>query len=159
VRLDLICIGRLKAGSERELLRRYLERCAGLGRKAGLSGVTVEEIAESRARDAAQRMADEARAMLSALADSPFGVLDERGDCLDSAAFADLLGRHVDGGSRRFAIVVGGPDGLDEAVRRRADARIAFGRMTLPHQLVRVLLVEQIYRAMTIRTGHPYHRA
>jgi 23S rRNA (pseudouridine1915-N3)-methyltransferase len=159
MRLDLICIGRLKAGPERDLLRRYLERCASLGRQSGISSVTIEEIAESRARHATQRMAEEARAIANSLGDATCAVLDERGENLDSAAFAGLLGRQVDAGLKRYALVIGGPDGLDAGFRRGADSRIAFGRMTLPHQLVRVLLAEQVYRAMTIRTGHPYHRA
>ena len=83
--------------------------------------------------------------------------MDERGRDFTSEAFADLLARTRDAG-RAAAFAIGGPDGLDPTVLARARTRLRFGAMTLPHQLVRVLLVEQVYRAVTILTGHPYHR-
>ena len=77
---------------------------------------------------------------------------------MPSPDFAALLARERGNGRQTLALILGGPDGLDQSVRQRADLILAFGAMTLPHQLVRVLLMEQLYRAGTILTGHPYHR-
>ena len=85
-------------------------------------------------------------------------MVDERGQMLDSAAFASLIRRAREASEPALAFVIGGPDGLDQAWRE-AQRSIAFGAMTVPHQLVRVLLAEQIYRSFTILVGHPYHRA
>ena len=86
-------------------------------------------------------------------------ALDETGRTLDSAAFAGLLGDWRDAGTREAAFLIGGAGGLDPALRREADAVLAFGPMTWPHLLVRVMLAEQLYRAASILAGHPYHRA
>jgi 23S rRNA (pseudouridine1915-N3)-methyltransferase len=86
-------------------------------------------------------------------------VLDERGRHVSSAAFAQMLAEARDAGSEALTLLIGGPDGIDEALRERASLVVAFGAMTWPHQLVRVLLAEQLYRAATILSGHPYHRA
>jgi 23S rRNA (pseudouridine1915-N3)-methyltransferase len=104
-------------------------------------------------------MAREAQELLAlAPDDAALIVFDERGKPVDSAAFAGFIGRERDAGRKSLWFVVGGPEGLDEDVRLRAAAVYSFGAMTLPHQLVRVLVAEQIYRAMTILSGHPYHR-
>lgn len=89
---------------------------------------------------------------------TPAVVLDERGADLTSRDLAVRLGRWRDEGNAAVAFLVGGADGHGEAVRRRADLRLALGRLTWPHLLVRAMLVEQIYRATTILAGHPYHR-
>ncbi len=134
MRFVVIAVGRLKQGPERELAERYRERFDDIGRKLGFRGLEIHEISESRARDAATRMAEEAAA-ISALIPQKYLLvaLDEHGKSIDSASFADL--------------------------RRKAKLTIAFGAATWPHQMVRVMLLEQIYRAATILAGHPYHRA
>ena len=152
MRLVVISIGRLKQGPERELAERYRERFDDIGRKLGFRGLDIHEIPESRARDAATRMAEEAAAISAAIPDKSILVaLDERGDNLDSAGFARHLGRWRD-----EAIAA---DGLSPDLRRMAKLRVAFGSATWPHQMVRVMLLEQVYRAATILAGHPYHRA
>ena len=85
-------------------------------------------------------------------------ALDERGTNLTSDEFAREIAKLRDSATSSLAVAIGGADGLDESLRKRANRLIAFGAMTLPHQLVRVLLVEQIYRTSTILSGHPYHR-
>ena len=152
-------MGRLKTGPERELYGRYVARIGAL-RRIGLEGLDLREIDESKAKTPIERMAREGRELLDLVPDgSVLVVFDERGKTDDSAAFANFIGRERDAGSRSLWFVVGGPEGVDPLVRERASAIFSFGRMTLPHQLVRVLVVEQIYRAMTILSGHPYHRA
>jgi 23S rRNA (pseudouridine1915-N3)-methyltransferase len=160
MRLVVISIGRLKQGPERELAERYRERFDDLGRKLGFRGLEIAEIPESRARDSATRMAEEAAAISAAIpAKSALVALDERGDNIDSAAFARHLGRWRDEQVANTIFIIGGADGLSPELRRMAQTRLAFGSATWPHQMVRVLLFEQIYRAATILAGHPYHRA
>lgn len=86
-------------------------------------------------------------------------ALDERGKNLDSRAFAGQLGRWRDDAVSAAVFLIGGPDGLSPDLRRKAALTIAFGAATWPHQMVRVMLLEQLYRAATILSGHPYHRA
>ena len=160
MRLLVIAIGRLKQGPERELSERYRERFDDIGRKLGFRGLDVQEIPESRARDAATRMTEEAAAISAAIPQkSVLVALDERGDNIDSTGFARHLGRWRDEQVANTIFAIGGADGLSPDLRRKAKLRLAFGSATWPHQLVRVMLLEQIYRAATILAGHPYHRA
>jgi 23S rRNA (pseudouridine1915-N3)-methyltransferase len=160
MRLVVISIGRLKQGPERELAERYRERFDDIGRKLGFRGLETHEIPESRARDAASRITEEATAISAAIpAKSALVVLDERGENIDSAAFARHLGAWRDQSVANTIFVIGGADGLSPDLRRKAKLRMAFGSATWPHQMVRVMLLEQVYRAATILAGHPYHRA
>ena|SRR6476661_9957318 len=160
MRVVVICVGRLKQGPERELAERYRERFDDIGRKLGFRGLELHEISESRARDAATRMVEEAAAISALLPEKYVLVaLDERGDSVDSASFARHLGRWRDQSVANTIFVIGGADGLSPELQRKAKLRIAFGSATWPHQMVRVMLQEQIYRAATILAGHPYHRA
>src|ERR1700709_791387 len=160
MRLIVISIGRLKQGPERELAGRYRERFQDMGRKLGFRGLDITEIPESRSRDAATRMAEEAAAISAAIpAKSVLVALDERGDNIDSSAFARHLGRWRDEAVANTIFVIGGADGLSPDLQRKARMRVAFGAATWPHQMVRVMLLEQVYRAATILAGHPYHRA
>src|SRR6195952_2417127 len=160
MRLVVIAIGRLKQGPERELAERYRGRFEELGRKLGFRGIEIHEISESRARDAATRMAEEAAAISAQIPEKSVVVaLDERGDGISSAAFALHLGRWRDESVANTIFLIGGADGLSPDLRRKAKLKLAFGAATWPHQMVRVMLLEQIYRAATILAGHPYHRA
>jgi len=159
MRLVVISIGRLKQGPERELAERYRERFGDICRKLGFRGLEIHEIPESRARDAATRISEEAAAMSAAIPEkSVLVALDEHGDNIDSAGFARHLGRWRDESVANTIFAIGGADGLSPDLRRRAKLCVAFGAATWPHQMVRVMLLEQIYRAATILAGHPYHR-
>jgi 23S rRNA (pseudouridine1915-N3)-methyltransferase len=159
VQILVAAVGRLKAGPERDLAARYLERAAAAGPRVGLTGFRVREVPEGRGGAVAGRRAEEAAALATLL---PAGcitvVLDERGTALGSREFADFIARTRDAGRSDTAILVGGPDGHEAAVRDRAALVLSFGAMTWPHQLVRVMLAEQLYRAVTLLSGHPYHR-
>ena len=160
MRLVVISIGRLKQGPERELADRYRERFGDIGRKLGFRGLEVHEIPESRARDAATRISEEAAAISAAIPEkSVLVALDEHGGNIDSAGFARHLGRWRDETVANTIFAIGGADGLSPDLRRKAKLCVAFGAATWPHQMVRVMLLEQIYRAATILAGHPYHRA
>lgn len=158
MRLLIVAVGRMKSGPEAELAERYSERAAKAGRSLGFRSLDIVQIDESRLADAAARKADEAAA-IRRHASGRLIVLDERGEAMGSESFANLVGGWKDAGESATTLVVGGPDGLDPALRREADRALCFGAMTWPHQLVRVMALEQIYRAMTILSGHPYHRA
>jgi 23S rRNA (pseudouridine1915-N3)-methyltransferase len=160
LRLRILCVGRLKAGPERQLVARYVERIGPMVRAVGLGPIDVREITESGARRSDDRRIDEALRIAALLPEGgTLWALDEKGANLTSEEFARDVAKLRDNGTASTAFAIGGPDGLDESLRQRASRLIAFGAMTLPHQLVRVLLLEQIYRATTILSGHPYHRA
>ncbi len=159
MRLFIVAVGRLKQGPERELAQRFHDRVAKSGRAIGLRSLHLIEIDEARAREAAERLKLEADKIAAALPpDAAMIVLDEKGEACSSEAFAGRIGRFRDEGKAALAFVIGGPDGLAGELGKRADWIVAFGRMTFPHQLIRIMLLEQIYRAMTILSGHPYHR-
>ncbi len=160
LQVTLLAVGRLKAGPERDLFARYVDRAQALARQVGLTGVGCREIEESRARAAPDRKREEAAALRADLRPrTRLIALDERGRSLSSPGFAELLGRVRDEGSADLALLIGGPDGLDESLRQASEVVIAYGAATFPHQIVRVLAAEQVYRALTILAGHPYHRA
>ena len=162
MQLGIFAIGRMKSGPERDLVARYCGRLDKAAPALGLSFAGITEKPESRAGDTGQRKRDEA-ALLAQHCDAIPGtmlvLLDETGRNLASPALADMIGSRRDGGARRMVFAVGGPDGFDPALRARADLTLAFGAATWPHQIVRILLAEQLYRATTILSGHPYHRA
>jgi len=160
MRLVVIAIGRMKQGPERDLAERYRTRFDDIGRKLGFRSIDIHEISESRARDAPARMAEEAAEIIAAIPDkSVLVTMDERGSNVDSAAFARHLGQWRDQSAANAVFVIGGADGLSPDLRRKEKLAIAFGAATWPHQMVRVMLLEQLYRAATILAGHPYHRA
>ena len=159
MRLAVIAVGRLKDGPERELCERYRERALALGRGMGLTGPDIVEIAESRGRRPEERKREEAESILAKTQPGLLIALDERGRGLGSEAFAGRIATARDSGTAHASFIIGGADGLSEEIRDRADLTLAFGTLTIPHQIVRALVLEQLYRAMTIIAGHPYHRA
>jgi 23S rRNA (pseudouridine1915-N3)-methyltransferase len=159
MRLVVAAIGRLKDGPERELAERYRKRAEQTGRRIGFRDTEVVEIRESRAQEVDKRMIEESIALTNLIPDKAITViLDQRGESLDSVTLADRLGRWRDDGRSATVFVIGGDDGLAPALRDKASLKLAFGSATWPHQLVRVMLLEQIYRAISILSGHPYHR-
>ena len=156
MRLHLCAVGRLRSGPERALVDDYLQRCDRTGRPLGLGPVTEHEVEDKRGAG----MAAEAGLLLRAApAGAVLVVLDERGTTLSSPELATRLAAWRDGGQQDVALMIGGADGLDPMLRAKADLAISFGCMVWPHMLVRVMLAEQLYRAVTILSGSPYHRA
>jgi 23S rRNA (pseudouridine1915-N3)-methyltransferase len=143
--IDIVAGGRARHAPETGLALAYLDRAREAGRGLGFAGFTLREVDERK---------DDG---------FDFGglgvVLDERGKAMGSVAFAQMLAGWRDAGEPRVTFVIGGSDGLPDLVRQRARASLAFGVQTWPHLLVRTMLAEQIYRAVTILSGHPYHRA
>jgi 23S rRNA (pseudouridine1915-N3)-methyltransferase len=155
MKLRLVWIGKTKSAPAKQLLKEYLDR---VGKFAGV------EVTELRDRDDvgrdAQRIIDkEGEDILSRTVSAQYLIaLDERGRELDSIKLAELIEKHRERGTKQITFVIGGHSGLSEAVRQRADLVLALSRMTLTHDLARVVLMEQIYRAFTIIHGLPYQK-
>src|SRR6476646_4694434 len=159
MRIIVATVGRLKKGSETELSERYRKRAVQTGRQLGLRDVEIIEIRESRAADPGKRMLEESIALANVIPqDAVVVLLDLHGENLDSAGFATQLVRWRANGRPAVVFLIGGADGLAASLREKAELRLSFGTATWPHQLVRVMLLEQIYRATPILTGHPYRR-
>jgi 23S rRNA (pseudouridine1915-N3)-methyltransferase len=160
MRVAIHAVGRMKAGPERELADRYFDRFAKAGPTLGLEFAGVTETPESSAQSSEERRRQESARLNAALIEgSALVLLDERGQNITSADLASRLAALRDQGRRNLVIAIGGPDGHDTALRERADFVLSFGAATWPHRLVRIMLAEQLYRAATILSGHPYHRA
>jgi 23S rRNA (pseudouridine1915-N3)-methyltransferase len=149
-RIDILAVGRARDPAIAGLVERYRSRLPW--------DVRILEIDVRGSPDPARRAAQESERILRAAEGCRLVVLDERGEMTDSTGFARRLSRFADSGTRHLAFVIGGADGVPLAVRERADWFLSLGPMTWPHLLVRVLLLEQLYRAHTLISGHPYHR-
>ena len=160
MRIIIAAVGRLKQGPETELSERFRKRAAQIGRNLGLRDVEIVEIRESRADDPAKRMIEESIALANIIPQgAALVLLDAHGENLDSARLAGQLAAWRGNDRPAVVFMIGGADGLAANLRAKAELRLAFGAATWPHQLVRIMLLEQLYRATTILTGHPYHRA
>jgi 23S rRNA (pseudouridine1915-N3)-methyltransferase len=159
MKIGVAAIGLLKSGPEKELAAEYEHRIVGTGRTAGITGFQVQDWAESKAATADLRKVEEAKRLWSAVPDDGVVlVLDERGKALSSPDFAKLIEEQAQGGCRSLHFLIGGPDGHAADTRTKAFKTLSFGPMTFPHRLLRVMLLEQIYRSVTIIVNHPYHR-
>jgi 23S rRNA (pseudouridine1915-N3)-methyltransferase len=160
MRLTVLAVGHARGTSEGALIDDYIRRAAQKGRNMGFPAIAVEETPLSKARDAKTRMAEEAEKLAARIpAGAHIVLLDARGKGMTSEDFADMLGALRDAGTKDLCFVIGGPDGLAPLPGKRAGRSLAFGPQTWPHLLVRAMLAEQVYRALTILAGHPYHRA
>ena len=155
MKLRLLCVGRLSEPYLRtgcalfeERLRHYLP-------------LTIEEFREQKSTDTAGRsraVASEGELLLARVPGGAFAVaLDERGRAMNSIGLAGLLEQHMVAGTPELTLLIGGAHGLDEAVRRRANLVLSLSALTFPHQIARLLLLEQLYRACTIIRNEPYH--
>ncbi len=153
MRITLLCVGKLGRATEAALAIDYAARATAAGRALGLGPVEVLEVEARKPGKAA-----EAEAILAKLDGAHMIACDEHGQAMASRAFAARIGRLRDDGVRKLAFVIGGADGLDSALLDAAQERLAFGPQTWPHALVRAMLAEQVYRAVSILAGSPYHR-
>lgn len=157
MRLAIAAAGRLRGGPEASLIEEYAGRIRGLGRSLGVTTFEIREVEAPKGLAGEKRQERESALLLEATPEARRIALDERGDDLSSEDLARRIARLRDDGAGEVAFLIGGADGHHPGLK--ADYRIAFGRATFPHMLVRVMLAEQIYRALTILSGHPYHRA
>ena len=155
MKLRIAAVGRLRPGPEALLIQDYLDRFERTGRNLGLGPVSVHEVEAKKGG-----MPAEAKQLEKAIGPcSPICTLDERGKVLSSPSFAQLIAQWRDQGASEPVFVIGGADGIDPDLRKRADTSLSFGKMVWPHMLVRVMLAEQLYRAASILASSPYHRS
>lgn len=153
MKIAILAIGRLARSPETELVKLYVERATNAGRALGLGPVEVIEPESRKPGKAA-----EAEALRPHLADAHVIACDEHGTARPSRAFADEIALLRDRGVRRLVFLIGGADGLDPTLLAQANGKLAFGPQTWPHALARAMLAEQVYRAVSILAGSPYHR-
>lgn len=155
MKLMIAAVGRVRQGDEAPLIEDYLLRCTKAGRNLGLGPASVVEVEDRKAGG----IAAEASLLKARIPDGAVVVaLDERGEGLSSPQFAQRLARWRDAGQRDCIFLIGGADGLSPELRADADMCLSFGPMVWPHMLARVMLAEQLYRAVSILSGSPYHR-
>ncbi|MEW6724160.1 MAG: 23S rRNA (pseudouridine(1915)-N(3))-methyltransferase RlmH [Bacillota bacterium] len=158
MQIEIIATGRLKEKYLKAACDEYLKRLAPYARVQVTEVPDLPVPAYSPAEEAAVREA-EGESILRKVGEGTFVIaLDLGGEEMGSEEFAAYLDRLAVTGRSKVAFVIGGATGLGDNVRKRADLRLSLGRMTFPHQLVRVILLEQVYRAIRIRRGEPYHR-
>jgi 23S rRNA (pseudouridine1915-N3)-methyltransferase len=153
MRISLICVGRLGSAPEAALARAWAERASASGRALGLAPVEIVEVEGRKPGKPA-----EAEAILAKADGARLIACDERGRSFASREFAARIAALRDDGVRQLAFAIGGADGLDPSVRAAAAEVISFGPATWPHALARAMLAEQVYRAVSILAGAPYHR-
>lgn len=156
MKIGIAAVGRMKSGPERAIFNDYLGRAASVGRPLALGPFSLVEIDERKARGQA---AQSARLIEAVPAGAVSVALDERGKALSSEGFATMLAALRDQGAGTAMFLIGGADGHDRALRDRADRLLSFGPMVWPHMMARMMLAEQLYRAVSILSGGPYHRA
>jgi 23S rRNA (pseudouridine1915-N3)-methyltransferase len=155
VKIVIASVGRVRSGPELELARDYAARAEAGGRGIALAPVELVEVEGKPPGDAGK----EAAALIRATPDRARTILlDERGENWTSRQLAENLARWRDDGAPAAAFWIGGADGTAQGLKDQADHKLAFGRQTWPHRLVRVMLAEQIYRAVMILCANPYHR-
>jgi 23S rRNA (pseudouridine1915-N3)-methyltransferase len=151
MRLTVAAVGRWKAGPERALYEHFAGRVTW--------PLELKEIDVKKKLPTPQLVRREGELLLAAVPKGAVVVaLDQRGKPMTSADFARRLGAWRDDGVGDVVFLIGGADGLDESVRKKATLTLSLGPMTWPHLMVRALLAEQLYRAQAILSGHPYHR-
>ncbi len=152
MRIIIGAVGKMKRKSPEEaLMQDYIAKTRW--------PVEIKEVEEKRPLPTDELKIAESDLLLKSLpAGTKIVVLDERGETLSSRELAKKIGDWQDQGIGTIAFLIGGANGHADHLRKQADLKLSFGRMTLPHMLMRVVLTEQIYRTKTILDGHPYHK-
>ncbi|MEG9861772.1 MAG: 23S rRNA (pseudouridine(1915)-N(3))-methyltransferase RlmH [Parvularculales bacterium] len=158
MKLHIGATGRIRSGPEQDLVQTYLSRAVSAGQGLGFHGPELHEVDVKQSLPIAQRQTKEADLLRKCAPDNAIIVaLDRQGHTEDSETFAARLADWRDSGIRDLIFMIGGADGLDAELCAQARFVLALGPMTWPHGLVRIMLTEQIYRALTILNNHPYH--
>jgi len=152
--ITILAVGRMKSGPERDMVDDYLSRAGKGARGLGFRSVTEIEV------EGGGGLAREGERLLAKI---PAGAavlrLDEHGASLKSVKFANKLAELRDQGRADVCFLIGGAEGYSDAVKAAAPRTLAYGDQTWPHRLVRVMVAEQVYRAVSILAGSPYHKA
>ncbi|MCH8082267.1 MAG: 23S rRNA (pseudouridine(1915)-N(3))-methyltransferase RlmH [Proteobacteria bacterium] len=151
MKITIIAVGKSKASPAEAIGAEYIKRLPW--------SVEVIEVEEKRPLKPLEKMKSEGKKILLAIPKGAYPVaLDKSGKTWSSREFSKTLEKWFNAGGSHIVFLIGGPDGLSEAVLEKAPAKLSFGPMTWPHQLARVMLLEQLYRAFAIAEGHPYHK-
>lgn len=155
MKITLMCIGKTRDSLFTEGIKRYTDR---ISHYIGFEFACLPDVKGAGKISEQQQKEREGELMLSMLQPSDFVVLlDERGKILTSREFAQSIEQRMSSGLKRLVYVVGGPYGFSPEMYARANAKLSLSKMTFSHEMVRLFFVEQIYRAMTILRGEPYH--
>jgi 23S rRNA (pseudouridine1915-N3)-methyltransferase len=160
MRLLVLTVGHARGTPEGTLSDDFAGRAKAMGRGLGFSAINVEEVPVSKLREAKARIAEEGERLARRIPNGAHVILmDAKGKGMTSEAFAEMLAAMRDAGARDLVFLIGGPDGLNPGPAVKPGRSLAFGPQTWPHLMVRAMLSEQIYRAISILANHPYHRA
>lgn len=159
MQLTLFVVGKLKKNATTMLFEQYYNRIHNIAKNIGITNIILKEISESKQHDAALRCIEEGKKLLALVNDGTRLIIcDELGINLNSKEFSAKLLKEISMATNNIIFAIGGAHGFSMAVKEAAHGSISFGKLTWPHQLARIMLVEQIYRAITITLNHPYHR-
>ena len=153
-------IGRIAAKDpENILINEYKKRIDGIGKSCGITHFDITEYEVKKNLPAETLKQEEAKLLLKDISPQDIIIaLDERGKNIDSVSFSQIIENAQSDNIEKCFFFIGGAHGLAPEIRQRANYIISFGKMTVPHKIARILLTEQVYRALTIINNHPYHK-
>ena len=155
MKITIIAVGKTSTPYIREGVDTFMQR---VGHYIPVTLEVIPDLKSARALTASEQKRPEGELILRALQPGDRVVLlDERGRMLTSVKFSDMIARHMSSGLKRLVFVIGGPYGFSPEVYDRADDKLSLSQMTFTHEMIRLFFIEQIYRAMTIMRGEPYH--
>lgn len=149
----IVCIGKLKEKYLVDAIKEYEKRISIYQK------LKIVELKESNSKDIKHNIIEEGKLILASISSDEFVItLEILGDMLDSIGLAKKLANLQTYGKSNITFVIGGSNGLSENVKKRSNFKLSFSKMTFPHQLMRVILIEQIYRSLTINNNKEYHK-
>lgn len=158
MKLKVISIGQLKNNPILEIQRDYESRILNLSKSVGIKSLEIKELPISKKSSIKERQKEEAKIIFQYIKQDNFNIfLDGKGENINSVDISQIISKSSFDG-KDLVFFIGGPDGFDEKIIKVANKTVSFGRVTWPHKLIRIMLLEQLYRGITILNNHPYHR-
>lgn len=158
MKLKVISIGQLKNNPILEIQKDYESRILNLSKSVGIKNLEIKELPISKKSSIKERQKEEAKIISQHIKQDNLNVfLDGKGENINSVDISQIISKNSFNG-KDLVFFIGGPDGFDEKIIKVANKIISFGRVTWPHKLIRIMLLEQLYRGITILNNHPYHR-
>ena len=158
MKLKVISIGQLKNNPILEIQRDYESRILNLSKSVGIKSLEIKELPISKKSSIKERQKEEAKIISQHIKQDNLNVfLDGKGENINSVEISQIISKSSFDG-KDLVFFIGGPDGFDEKIIKVANKTVSFGRVTWPHKLIRIMLLEQLYRGITILNNHPYHR-
>ena len=158
MKLKVISIGQLKNNPILEIQKDYESRILNLSKSVGIKSIEIKELPISKKSSIKERQKEEEKIISQHIKQDNLNVfLDGKGENINSVDISQIISESSFNG-KDLVFFIGGPDGFDEKIIKVANKIISFGRVTWPHKLIRIMLLEQLYRGITILNNHPYHR-